>query len=73
MQKRDAKTKKYHPYIVPSDWKCTLFTRNMDEEVNCTQCGQIKTYWDCYTSRVIHNPVGLGYPVCETCYNKEVK
>ena len=39
--------------------------------VNCPQCGKELPYGETYTSKEIHNWVGLGYGVCEECYEKE--
>lgn len=65
--------KEYEPYTPDPSWKLILFTTNMDEEVNCANCGKPMTYGEGYTSRVLHNRVGLGYPVDEDCYFKEEK
>ena len=45
----------------------------MDEEINCSSCGAKITFGDAYTSSVIHNPCGFGYPVCCNCKQAETK
>lgn len=74
MQKRDPKKREYKPYIIPEGWNCPLYLQPckfLTEQINCTWCGKITFYWKCYTSRLIHSHIGLGYPVCSECYGKE--
>lgn len=71
MQKRDPKKREYEPYSIPEDWNCPLMTDFMNEVINCTSCWNLNLFGACYTSRLIHNPIGFGYPVCSECYNKE--
>ena len=73
MQKWNPKTREYEEYKIPSHWNTPLYTDNMNEVVNCARCGKELTYGQCYTSKQIHNHVGLGYGVCEECYRKEWK
>ena len=41
--------------------------------MNCPHCGKELPYGETYTSKEIHNWVGLGYGVCEECYEEEWK
>lgn len=66
-------THSYDPYDVPIDWTIVLYTDDMDLPINCTNCGKDMVFGDGYTSRELHNPYGLGYPVCEECYEAETK
>jgi len=43
----------------------------MDKIVNCANCGKELKFGECYTSKTIHTEIGMGYGVCEECYNKE--
>ena len=61
----------YETYRIPLDWNCKLYSDNMNEKINCVQCGKIIKYGDSYSSLEIHNEVGLAYPICEKCYEKE--
>lgn len=62
----------YEPYSVPEDWRVILLSIDMTERINCTSCGKEAVYGDCYTSMEIHTTrIGLGYPVCSECYDKE--
>ena len=71
MQKWNFNTRKYEPYSVPADWNCKTYSVDMDEIVNCPHCGRKVCFGDCYTSRQIHTKHGMGFAVCEKCYEKE--
>ena len=58
----------YDPYIVPDDWKLPLYADNMDEPINCVNCGKEMTFGDGYTSRRYHSDKGFGYYECAKCY-----
>ena len=45
----------------------------MDKIVNCANCGKELKFGECYTSKTIHTEIGMGYGVCEECYDKEEK
>lgn len=62
----------YEDYKVPDDYKCKIITGNMDEMINCAQCGENVLFGNTYTSREIHSKYGFGYAVCEECYYKEL-
>lgn len=66
-------TKAYDPYPIDPTWKIRLYSEDMGEQINCTNCGGDMTYGEGFTSRELHNAVGLGYPVCESCYEIERK
>lgn len=51
----------------------SLYSEDMVAEVDCANCGKRMTYGEGYTSRTIHTEMGLGYPVCESCYQEEHK
>ena len=71
VQKWNWKERKYYPYEIPDDWNCPLYTDDMHETINCASCGKPLKYGDCFTSREIHSSLGMGYPVCEDCYEME--
>ena len=52
---------------------CRLFDNDMNSMVSCCQCGKQKKYGKTYTSKEIHTEMGLGYPVCEACYQLEIE
>lgn len=71
MQKYNRELHKYEEYKIPKEWRCPLYSEDMDEVVNCAQCGKEVLYGDCYTSMEVHNHIGLGYGVCPDCYKDE--
>lgn len=71
MQKWNFNTREYEPYSVPADWNCKTYSVDMDEIVNCPHCGRKVLFGDCYTSRQIHTKHGMGFAVCEECYEDE--
>jgi len=71
VQKWDHRNRVYNPHKIPDDWKVATFCSSMGTLVNCAQCGKLMHYGDCYTSREIHNPAGIGFAVCEDCYEAE--
>jgi hypothetical protein len=66
-------TRDYDPYRIPEEWHTPIYSEDMDEIVNCCQCGREIKYGDTYTSKEIHNGLGFGYPVCSECYEEELK
>lgn len=70
-QKWDFKKRVYNDYNLPEG--CYLYTSNLENEVACAECGKKVKYGDCFTSKSIHNHFGLGFPVCEDCYQEEIK
>ena len=72
LQKWNFKTHEYEPFESPAK-VLSLYSEDMVAEVDCANCGKRISYGDSYTSRTIHNRIGLGYPVCEDCYEQERK
>ena len=68
--KWNFKTRKYEPYELPDGATSSAWCQ-MDEVIPCAECGKKILYGDGYTSRKIHNVSGMGYVVCERCYDKE--
>lgn len=71
LRKWNFKARDYEPYEVPDEWNVKTFSMDMDEIVNCPNCGRTLTFGETYTSRKIHTAHGMGFGVCETCYEKE--
>lgn len=69
--KWNYETHDYDPYKIPDEWNVPLITDDMEEIVNCPHCGKELKYGDTYTSKEIHNYIGLGFGVCSECYEKE--
>jgi len=70
LQKWNVDKRQYEPFKTPTN-NIQLFSEDMNILVDCTNCGKEMIFGDCYTSRLIHNDLGLGYPVCEACYKVE--
>lgn len=47
-----------------------LFTTNMDELMQCVNCGKFIKYGDGYTSKRYFSGMGFGYLECKECYFK---
>lgn len=58
----------YEDYEVPNDWNVKLITNDMNEMINCCQCGKKMRFGDSFTSMQVHDVNGFGYAVCEDCY-----
>lgn len=67
--KWNFQTHKYEPYELPG--YSPLLCDDMDEKINCANCGKEVTFGECLTSRRIHTEMGMGYPVCDDCYDEE--
>ena len=68
-QKWNYKTHEYEPYELPLN--ATLFEYDLGNIVACARCGSQMIYGNSYTSLEIHNSIGIGYAVCEKCYDDE--
>jgi hypothetical protein len=71
LRKWDYETHQYFPFISPAKF-LTLYSEDMELELDCACCGEHAVYGNMYTSRTIHNDSGIGFWVCEKCYNKEL-
>ena len=73
LNKWDWIKKEYKTVTIPDSWNCITYSSNMDETVNCAQCGKEVKYGETYCSQEIHTvPGGMGYAVCEDCHKKEM-
>ena len=68
-QKWNPEKHEYEPYDLP---KGAMLLTDMDTTVSCAQCGKRLKFGSCFTSKQVHNNFGLGYGVCESCYQKEL-
>ena len=68
IKKWDNKKQQYEPHEVPDEWKLPLFCEDMDEPINCVNCGCEMPFGDGYTSRRYHTNGGFGYYECAKCY-----
>ena len=71
LRKWNYEKQEYEPYEIPDDWDCRTYCADMEQIVNCPHCGKKLEFGDTYTSRVIHTLYGMGFGVCQKCYEKE--
>lgn len=72
IQKWDPSKRKYEPYQPPAD-NVSLYETDMDKVISCAGCGKQITFGEGYSSLQIHNAMGMGYSVCESCHDAELK
>lgn len=70
-RKWNFKTRKYVPIEIPDT--CKTYSDDMDEIITCPICNKSLKFGDGYTSRTIHTGFGIGYTVCNTCYEAEYR
>jgi hypothetical protein len=68
--KFNFKTREYETYGLPEGATSSAWCE-MDQVITCAECEKKMLYGDGYTSRKIHTIDGMGYIVCEQCYDKE--
>lgn len=69
-EKYDFKERKYKKHILPAG--AAMCRDNLEEYVNCANCGTPVKYGESYTSLTIHNLYGIGYCVCGQCHSVEL-
>lgn len=72
LHKWNKETEDYEDFDSPAK-RVQLFSDDMEMLVDCVECGKEMKYGECYTSKRIHNHIGLGYHVCGDCYKKEIE
>lgn len=73
MKKWNYEKKEYEVYSVPADWEVAMYSEDLSEEINCASCGKTVVAGDTYASLKIHSDFGLGFMVCEACYEIELE
>ena len=71
LNKWNYRKHKYEPYKIPDNWNVKTYSEDMDELINCAQCGKKIKFGDGYTSLEVHTNLGIGYSVCDKCWDKE--
>lgn len=69
--KWDYETRSYRKYGVPKDWIIAFRCADMSQHINCAGCGKVLPYGETFTSLELHTTMGIGYGVCNECYEKE--
>lgn len=72
LQKWNYKTHEYEPFESPAK-HIAFLSDDMEVPTDCANCGKTLKYGETLTSRTIHTPTGLGFPVCDDCYDQERK
>lgn len=73
LQKWNPMLHKYEDYEVPNDRQVAFYSDDMNELVQCANCGRWIVYGEGYVSWLIHTEGGLGYSVCKYCFDEECK
>ena len=64
----------YEPHPYPGEWNVGFFSTDLDEFINCAQCGKKLPYGDAFTSRELYNGSGMfGMAICPKCHEAEWK
>ena len=71
LNKWNYETHNYDKIEVPDGWNIKTYSNDMEEKINCPHCGKQIKIGDSYTSLEIHTEIGMGYGVCEKCYDFE--
>ena len=71
VNKWNFKTKEYEKVEISDNRKISLYSNNMNEIIQCINCGKELIFGDSYTSRRYHTEMGFGYCVCHNCYEEE--
>ena len=63
----------YEKVEVNGYWNCKTYSDDMEEIINCPNCGKAIKFKDGYTSMEWHTDFGIGFTVCSECHEKEYK
>lgn len=69
----DYKKHQYKKILRDSKWLYKTFSFSDKTKVNCCNCNKCIQFGDSYTSLEYHNDLGIGYAICDRCYNKELE
>ena len=64
-------TRSYDDYELPE--KAIMWSDDMELVIQCASCAKDIEVGDCFTSKEIHGNFGMGYLVCESCYEQEIE
>ena len=68
IRKWNENKKDYDDVTIPDEWKTPIFSNNMDETVNCVNCGREMRFGEGFTSKRYHNRTGAAYSECQKCF-----
>lgn len=72
IRKWNYETRQYEPYTVPEHIPLLLVCDDMDKKTYCADCFTPMTFGQGFTSRTLHNHMGLAYSVCNNCHEREL-
>lgn len=70
IRKWNDNKKDYDDVTIPDEWKTPLICMNMDETVNCVNCGCEMKFGEGFTSKRYHNKSGAAYSECKKCFEE---
>ena len=70
IRKWNENKKDYDDVTIPDEWKTPIFSNNMDETVNCVNCGREMRFVEGFTSKRYHNRTGAAYSECQKCFDE---
>ena len=70
IRKWNENKRDYDDVTIPDEWKTPLFCMNMDETVNCVNCGREMKFGEGFTSKRYHNKSGAAYSECKKCFDE---
>ena len=71
LRRYTPKSPEMEVHTVPDDWNVKVYSEDVDEIINCADCGKELRYGDAYTSLEIQSRKGFGYCVCKDCSDRE--
>lgn len=71
MKRWNCEKHKYEEYNVSSNWKCELYSTDLEELIDCANCGKSIKIEEKYRSIEIHTETGQEYAVCKRCFRDE--
>lgn len=70
IRKWNESKKDYDVVKIPDEWNVPLISKDMDEIVNCVNCGCKMKFGDGFTSKRYHNVSGAAYSECKKCFDE---
>lgn len=70
IRKWNENKKDYDDVTIPDEWKTPLICMNMDETVNCVNCGREMKFGEGFTSKRYHHKSGAAYSECKKCFDE---
>lgn len=71
INKWNFKLEKYELFEIPNNRKVCLYSDDIEQVIQCVNCGKELKVGESYTSLQYHSDMGFGYCVCDSCYQDE--